>query len=156
MAKSGLEPARRMNTSTTEVLEDLISIRATLPRREIPSLSAQMTEGPSPEGDGFGRHKHAQSAEADFRSRPDRRLSAAVLRRFRSLRDLLKASPKGEGFHPSPMGTLNLLAGMRTHPVGVYKRLTAVQAAPSWVLPWQVPIELCNARKTPLKIRHLA
>ena len=64
------------------------------------------TEGPSPEGDGFGRHKHAQSAEADFRSRPDRRLSAAVLRRFRSLRDLLKASPKGEGFHPSPMGTL--------------------------------------------------
>ena len=37
----------------------------------------------------------------------DRRLSAAVLRRFRSLRDLLKASPKGEGFHPSPMGTLN-------------------------------------------------
>ena len=63
-------------------------------------------EGPSPEGDGFGRHKHAQSAEADFRSRPDRRLSAAVLRRFRSLRDLLKASPKGEGFHPSPMGTL--------------------------------------------------
>ena len=63
-------------------------------------------KGPSPEGDGFGRHKHAQSAEADFRSRPDRRLSAAVLRRFRSLRDLLKASPKGEGFHPSPMGTL--------------------------------------------------
>ena len=43
------------------------------------------TEGPSPEGDGFGRHKHAQSTEADFRSRPDRRLSAAVLRRFRSL-----------------------------------------------------------------------
>ena len=66
------------------------------------------SEGPSPEGDGFGRHKHAQSAEADFRSRPDRRLSAAVLRRFRSLRDLLKASPKGEGFHPSPMGTLNM------------------------------------------------
>ena len=65
------------------------------------------SEGPSPEGDGFGRHKHAQSAEADFRSRPDRRLSAAVLRRFRSLRDLLKASPKGEGFHPSPMGTLS-------------------------------------------------
>ncbi len=71
------------------------------------------SEGPSPEGDGFGRHKHAQSAEADFRSRPDRRLSAAVLRRFRSLRDLLKASPKGEGFHPSPMGTLILLRGVR-------------------------------------------
>ena len=74
--------------------------------RHGPPGAPDSTEGPSPEGDGFGRHKHAQSAEADFRSRPDRRLSAAVLRRFRSLRDLLKASPKGEGFHPSPMGTL--------------------------------------------------
>ena len=64
------------------------------------------TESPSPEGDGFGRHKHARPAEASFRSRPDRRLSAAALRRFRSLRDLPKASPKGEGFHPSPRGTL--------------------------------------------------
>ena len=71
---------------------------------------------------GSGRHKHAQSAEADFRSRPDRRLSAAVLRRFRSLRDLLKASPKGEGFHPSPMGTLKsntrIRAGLGVRPRG--------------------------------------
>ena len=77
--------------------------------------SLPRTEGPSPEGDGFGRHKHAQSAEADFRSRPDRRLSAAVLRRFRSLRDLLKASPKGEGFHPSPMGTLTPASNCSTY-----------------------------------------
>ena len=69
-------------------------------------IGSLSTESPSPEGDGFGRHKHARPAEASFRSRPDRRLSAAALRRFRSLRDLLKASPKGEGFHPSPRGTL--------------------------------------------------
>ena len=69
-------------------------------------IGSLSTESPSPEGDGFGRHKHARPAEAGFRSRPDRRLSAAALRRFRSLRDLLKASPKGEGFHPSPRGTL--------------------------------------------------
>ena len=31
-----------------------------------------------------------------------------------------------------------------------------VQLAPSWGTPWQVSIELCNTRKTPLKIRHLA
>ena len=74
-----------------------------------PALSRRdSTEGPSPSGDGFGRHKRAWSAEADFRSRLDHRLSAATLRRFRSLRDLLKASPKGEGFHASPMGTLKL------------------------------------------------
>ena len=79
----------------------------TCDRSPPPPHGSSQTESPSPEGDGFGRHKHARPAEAGFRSRPDRRLSAAALRRFRSLRDLLKASPKGEGFHPSPRGTLN-------------------------------------------------
>ena len=87
-------------------LHDVDAADAVQRGKRAPLQDSVLSEGPSPEGDGFGRHKHAQSAEADFRSRPDRRLSAAVLRRFRSLRDLLKASPKGEEFHPSPMGTL--------------------------------------------------
>ena len=96
------------------------------------------TEGPSPEGDGFGRHKHAQSTEADFRSRPDRRLSAAVLRRFRSLRDLLKASPKGEGFHPSPMGTLN-----------------AASRTPNIIQMGNVPLLVDGKMHQPVRQRHL-
>ena len=64
-------------------------------------------ESPSPEGDGFGQHKHARPAEAGFRSRPDRRLSAAALRRFRSLRDLRRLRLKARGFTHPRGGTLS-------------------------------------------------